>query len=126
MALILVIDDDTVCRELIREALGTAGLQVIEAPHGLDVFDIIRDSRPEVVLLDIQMPHATGYDVLERIRSDPETASLKVAALTAYAMRGDRERGISAGFDDYITKPIEIPDLRTRVLNLLRSCSHRT
>lgn len=119
MRLVLVVDDDSVCRELIREALRGGDLEVLEASHGQQAFEIIEQCQPDLVLLDIQMPNDTGYKVLERIRSDPGLASLRVAALTAYAMRGDREKGLSAGFDDYITKPIEVSTLRLRVERLL-------
>ena len=119
MRRVLVVDDDMVCRELIREALHGDDLEVLEAAHGEQALEIIEQYRPDLVLLDIQMPNATGYAVLEQIRSDPRLASLRVAALTAYAMRGDREKGLSAGFDDYITKPIEVSILRLRVQRLL-------
>lgn len=119
MKLVLVVDDDPVCRELVREALDGRDLQVLEASHGRQALEIIEQFRPDLVLLDIQMPNSSGYQVLERIRSDPELSSLRVAALTAYAMRGDREKGLSAGFDDYITKPIEVSTLRLQVETLL-------
>jgi len=119
LKLVLVVDDDPVCRELVREALDGRDLQVLEASHGLQALEIIEQFRPDLVLLDIQMPNSSGYQVLERIRSDPALSSLRVAALTAYAMRGDREKGLSAGFDDYITKPIEVSTLRLQVETLL-------
>jgi len=119
MKLVLVVDDDSVCRELVREALNGNDLQVLEASHGQGALEIIEQLRPDLVLLDIQMPNSTGYKVLEQIRSNPALASLRVAALTAYAMRGDREKGLSAGFDDYITKPIEVSALRLQVRRLL-------
>ena len=119
MKLVLVVDDDPVCRELISEALLGRDLQVLEASHGRLALEMIGKRRPDLVLLDIQMPNSSGYKVLEYIRSDPALSSLPVAALTAYAMRGDREKGLSAGFDAYITKPIEVSSLRLEVDRLL-------
>jgi len=119
MKLVLVVDDDPVCRELISEALRGRDLQVLEASHGRLALEMIGKRRPDLVLLDIQMPNSSGYKVLEYIRSDPALSSLPVAALTAYAMRGDREKGLSAGFDAYITKPIEVSSLRLEVDRLL-------
>jgi CheY-like chemotaxis protein len=119
MKLVLVVDDDPVCRELVREALAGKDLQVLEASHGRQALELIEQTRPDLVLLDIQMPSSSGYKVLEHIRSDPMLSSLRVAALTAYAMRGDREKGLSAGFDAYITKPIEVSALRLAVNGLL-------
>ena len=72
-----------------------------------------------MVLLDIQMPLLDGYAVLQQLRQDPRSAVLRVVALTAYAMQGDRERALSAGFDGYITKPIDIGELRSRLRELL-------
>jgi len=120
MKLVLVVDDDPVCRELVSEALHGRDLQVLEASHGRQAFEIIEQRRPDLVLLDIQMPNSSGYKVLEHIRSDPALSSIPVAALTANAMRGDREKGLSAGFDAYITKPIEVSSLRLQVDNLLK------
>jgi two-component system, cell cycle response regulator DivK len=119
MKTVLVVDDNAVCRELIREALQTEGLCVTEASHGAEALEAIQRLEPDMILLDIQMPNGTGYEVLRKIRSDPRTARLPVAALTAFAMRGDREKGISEGFDDYITKPIDLDSLRHRVRRLL-------
>jgi CheY-like chemotaxis protein len=119
MKTILVVDDNPVCRELIREALHAGGFSVLEASQGEEALETIRRQVPDMVLLDIQMPNGTGYEVLRQIRSDPRTAPLPVAALTAFAMRGDREKGLSEGFDDYITKPIDLESLRRCVRRLL-------
>jgi CheY-like chemotaxis protein len=126
MKQVLIIDDDPVCRELIREILQTIDLQVLEASDGRQAMEILEHHLPDLVLLDVQMPNDSGYRILENIRSDTRISSLCVAALTAYAMQGDRERGLSAGFNDYITKPVEVSTLRARVERLLnhkRACS---
>ena len=81
----------------------------------------IGESLPDLVLLDIQMPYLDGYAVLERLRSESRFRSLRVIAVTAFAMRGDREKALAAGFDGYITKPIRIADLRAQVECFLRS-----
>ncbi len=119
MKKILVVDDNPVCRELMREALQGNGVEVLEACDGHQALQMIRQSPPDLVLLDLQMPPVSGYEVLAQIRSDPSTADIVVAALTAYAMRGDREKGLSAGFNDYITKPIDVANLRKSVERLL-------
>jgi CheY-like chemotaxis protein len=119
MKTILVVDDNPVCRELIQEALRAEGLNVLEASQGFEALESIRRMVPDMVLLDIQMPNGTGYEVLRQIRSDPLTARMPVAAMTAFAMRGDREKGLAEGFDDYITKPIDLESLRCRVRRLL-------
>ncbi len=75
----------------------------------------IRETLPDLVLLDIQMPEMDGYAVLREIRSDPALKRLRVVALTAFAMEGDRERAIEAGFDDYLTKPVTIAKLKAQL-----------
>jgi len=70
---------------------------------------------PDLVLLDIQMPEMDGFAVLREIRQDPALCRLRVVALTAFAMQGDRERALEAGFDDYITKPITLAKLKSQL-----------
>ncbi len=123
MRTVLVVDDNPVCRELVQEALHTEGWQVLEASDAAEALEMIRCRCPDVILLDIQMPNGTGYEILRQIRTNPRTARLPVAALTAFAMRGDREKGLAEGFDDYITKPIDVGSLRNSVKKLLISAT---
>lgn len=104
----MVVDDDRQARALLREALATRGHSVIEAVDGADAVAQLKDHAPAVVLLDIEMPMLSGYDALRRIRSDERLRGTKVLALTGYAMAGDRERTLQAGFDAYIPKPISL------------------
>ncbi len=121
MKQVLIVDDDPVCRELIREILLTLEVQVLEAPGGREALEILELHLPDLVLLDLQLPNDTGFKVLKRIRSDTRISSLRVAALTAFAMQGDREKGFAAGFDDYITKPIDVSAFRSSVDRLLKA-----
>lgn len=116
---VLIADDNPVSRELIREILEYDQYEVIEAGDGGEALEKVRAHRPDLALLDIQMPVMDGNTVIQKIRADPALAQLPVAALTAYAMQGDRERALAAGFNSYITKPIEIPDFRAQVARLL-------
>jgi CheY-like chemotaxis protein len=119
MIKVLVADDNPEGRELLREVLQSEDCQVLEAADGKEALDRTRLSRPDVVLLDLQMPVMDGFSVLQQLRQDPRCATLPVAAVTAYAMRGDRERALAAGFDDYITKPIHPASLRHSIERLL-------
>lgn len=119
MIRVLVADDNPEGRELLREVLESEDCQVLEAADGMEALDRTRLYLPDVVLLDIQMPVMDGFSVLDQLRQDPRCATLPVAAVTAYAMRGDRERGLAAGFDDYITKPIHPASLRNSIERLL-------
>jgi CheY-like chemotaxis protein len=116
---ILVVDDNAASRELIREVLEMNGYDVIEAADGEDAVHRARESVPDLVLADIQMPRLDGYGVLRELRADPRLSGLRVVALTAFAMQGDRERALDAGFDGYITKPVEIAALRQEIKRFL-------
>jgi CheY-like chemotaxis protein len=112
---VLVADDNPVSRELIREILEAADYEVLEAADGRDTLERIAATRPGLVLLDIQMPILDGYAVLRTLRGDPNWHALRVLALTACAMESDRERARAAGFDGFITKPIQAAELRRQV-----------
>ena len=112
---VLVADDNPAGRELVRESLADHVSSLIEASDGREALDKIRQTLPDLVLLDIQMPEMDGYAVLQEIRNDPALAGLRVVALTAFAMQGDRERAIEAGFDDYVTKPITVAKLKAQL-----------
>ncbi len=119
MKRILVVDDNPVSRELVREVLEAPGRTIIEAADGEEALKRIGEAIPDLVLLDIQMPVLDGFGAIRRIRLDPRTAGLRVLALTAFAMKGDRARALAAGFDAYITKPIDAAALRRQVEQLL-------
>jgi CheY-like chemotaxis protein len=112
---VLVVDDNPVSCELVREVLQSSGIEVVEAGSGLEALDTIRGSPPDLVLLDLRMPSMDGFSVLREIRQDPRLHRLRVLAFTAHAMRGDREKALAAGFDGYITKPIQAEVLRKQV-----------
>ena len=119
MKKVLVADDNPVSRELIREILENNDCEVIEAGDGREALDKVREHRPDLALLDIQMPVMDGNAVVREIRADPQLSKLPVVALTAYAMQGDREKALALGFNFYITKPIDIPAFRAAVAELL-------
>jgi CheY-like chemotaxis protein len=112
---VLIADDNPAALELVREGLSQFASTIIEAADGREALQKIRESMPDLVLLDIQMPEMDGYQVLQEIRSDPALRTLRVVALTAFAMQGDRERALRAGFDDYITKPVNILKLKAQL-----------
>jgi CheY-like chemotaxis protein len=121
MPKILVVDDNAVSRELLRYVLKPLGLEIVEAASGWEALERIAEIRPDVVLLDVDMPGLDGYGALREIRRKPEWTGLCVVAVTAYAMQGDRDKAIAAGFDDYVTKPINAVQFRKYVEELLRT-----
>jgi two-component system cell cycle response regulator DivK len=116
---ILVAEDNDTNRELLRIVLENQGYEVIEAATGKQVLAVLETTHPDLVLLDIQMPELDGYKVISLIRENPVLKSLRVVALTAFAMDGDREKAMSAGFDGYLTKPIEIANLKMSIKSWL-------
>lgn len=107
MARLLLIEDNQANLELMRYLLSAFGHEVLTAEDGSAGLAAARSEHPQLVLCDIHLPKMDGYEVARQIKSDPELRRLPVIAITALAMVGDRERGLQAGFDAYIFKPIE-------------------
>ncbi len=106
MRKILVAEDNSANRELLHELLEARGYAVEEAENGQEALQMIAQSRPDALLLDLNMPVLDGFATVRKIREDAAISSLPVLAVTAYAMRGDREKTLEAGFDGYLSKPI--------------------
>ena len=108
---VLYIEDNSHNRRIVRKILGMQGYHVIEAEDGLLGYNMIRDRRPPLVLLDISLPTMDGIEIVGRVKADPQLRHIPVIALTALAMRGDRERFLDAGCDDYLSKPVKAMEL---------------
>ena len=108
---ILVVEDNEKNMKLFRDVLTVKGYQTLEATTGESAVALATEHVPDLVLMDIQLPDIDGIEALTRLRADERTASIPVLALTAQAMRGDRERFLAAGFDGYVSKPIDIGEL---------------
>jgi CheY-like chemotaxis protein len=119
MIKILVAEDNAVNRELLRELLEARGYTVLEACNGQEALDMIEQALPELLLLDIGMPVLDGFAVVRKIRENPRLAVLPVVAVTAYAMRGDREKILNSGFDGYLSKPLNPSSLNDELDRLL-------
>jgi len=108
-ATIVIIEDDNDNLELVRILLSQAGFINYGAPDGRVGLELIHQYHPDLVLLDLTLPQIDGWHLAKQIKSDPEMASIKVIALTAHTLPGDRKRALEAGCDGYLTKPINIP-----------------
>jgi two-component system, cell cycle response regulator DivK len=108
---VLVVEDNQKNRKLFRDVLVATGHRTLEATTGGQAVELATAHSPDLVLMDIQLPDIGGVEALGRLRADARTASLPVVALTAQAMEGDRERFLAAGFDGYLSKPVDIADL---------------
>lgn len=111
MARILLVEDDELSRQMLTWRLERRGYHVSVAINGEQALDAIHAEAPSVVLLDMSLPVMDGWEVARRLKANPGTASIPIIALTAHAMRGDRERALEAGCDDYETKPVEFSRL---------------
>lgn len=105
------IEDNFHNRRLVRKILAARGFRVVEAETGAEGMAMLRESRPPLLLLDIGLPDVDGLEIVRWIRSEAHLEGLKVIAITASAMRGDRERFLEAGCDDYLSKPIQAMEL---------------
>ena len=119
MVRILVVDDDARNLRLAVAMLRQAGHEVLSAAGGAEGIEAALAHAPDLVLMDVQMPGMDGVSALKRLRAEPRTAALKVAALTALAMKGDRERLLAEGFDGYVEKPIRYQEFLASVAALL-------
>ncbi len=109
--LVLVVEDNEKSMKLFRDLLQATGYSTVEARTGEDAVELARSQAPAVVLMDVQLPGIDGVEALARLRGDERTASIPVLALTAQAMHGDRERFLEAGFDGYLSKPVDLVEL---------------
>ena len=121
MKKILIADDKATSRELLRTVLERQGYAITEAADGEEALQKALAEAPDLILLDLQMPRRTGYEVLRELRKDPRHAELPIIALTASAMQGDREKALSAGFTGYLAKPVALVHLREEVQRLLQA-----
>jgi CheY-like chemotaxis protein len=113
-------EDNPANRELLREFLQRWGYQVIEASDGADALTKMNATLPDLVLCDIQLPVLDGFGVVQALRKDQRFTQTPVIALTAFAMRGNKEKILSAGFNTYQSKPIESEMLKENIRRLLK------
>ena len=113
---ILIVDDNEKNLKLIRDVLQFKGFSTLEATDGEAAVRIAQSDQPALILMDVQLPGMNGCEAMKAIKADERTRTIPVIALTAMAMRGTRESLLADGFDDYISKPVEIKE----VLNLIQ------
>lgn len=119
-ATILYVEDNLDNRTLVRRILIAEGYTLIEAANATQALEILNTTRPDLILMDINMPDMDGYSLTAKIKDIPRFESTPIIALTANVMRGDRERSLEAGCDGYIQKPIDIDKLSEQIEHFLR------
>lgn len=112
---VLIVEDNELNMKLFHDLLEAHGYEVVEARTGAEALDRVREARPDLILMDIQLPEVSGLEVTQRIINDPEIDAPPIVAVTAFAMKGDEERIRGGGCEDYIAKPISVVDFLEKV-----------
>ena len=123
MPTVLIVDDEPAILELVRFTLGDDQVRILEASDGPAALEIARAERPELILLDVRMPHLDGVEVCRRLRAEAALAPTRIVMLTAADQEADRARGLAAGADEYLSKPFSPLALLTLVRSILPEVS---
>ena len=116
---ILVVEDQKDNRQILRDLLGNAGYDLIEAENGEQALDIIAKQRPDLILMDIQFPVMDGYETTRRIKADPQLKAIPIIVVTSYALEGDEAKARAAGCDAYVSKPFSTRQMLAKVREFL-------
>ena len=119
MAHILIVEDNEMNADMLSRRLRRRGFEVSHAMDGEEGISMVRELEPDLVLMDLNLPRLDGWEATRRLKADPSTATIPVVALTANAMRGDRDKALAVGCEAYATKPIDFPSLLETVGELL-------
>lgn len=120
MPKLLIVEDNEMNRDMLSRRLQRSGYDIVIAVDGGEGVSVARSERPDLILMDMSLPEMDGWEATRRLKAAPETRSIPVIALSAHAMRGDREKALDAGCDDYDTKPVELPRLLGKIEALLK------
>jgi two-component system, cell cycle response regulator DivK len=115
MRTILVVEDQEDNRQILRDLLGSAGFRIVEAHDGAQALTVARSQRPDLILMDIQLPLVDGYEATRSIKREPELKHIPVIAVTSYALSGDEQRAREAGCDAYVAKPYSTRHLLAKI-----------
>ncbi|MBE0598640.1 MAG: response regulator [Desulfuromonadales bacterium] len=116
---ILIVEDNLMNRALFRVVLLSYGFEIVEAENGAEGVKAAREQRPDLILMDLQMPVMNGYEAAKILRDEPTTSKIPLVVVTAFAMNGDREKVLASGFDRYISKPFIGAELSKIIRELL-------
>lgn len=116
---VLIVEDNELNMKLFQDLLEAHGIQTLEARDGKNVLDIAREHKPDLILMDIQLPEISGLDLTKSLKADDELKSIPVVAVTAFAMKGDEQKIRDGGCEDYISKPISVGNFLEVVDNYL-------
>jgi two-component system cell cycle response regulator DivK len=117
---ILVVEDRADNRQILRDLLGSTGYELVEAEDGAQAVEAVSKQRPDLILMDIQLPNMDGYEATRRIRANPDNKSIPIIAVTSYALTGDDAKALAAGCDAYVAKPFSPRQLLAKIREYLR------
>lgn len=120
-ATVLYIEDNPDNRLLVRRILQAENYYVLDADNAYQALEILQSNRPDLILMDINLPEIDGYTLTARLKDEPGMQDIPIIALTANVMRGDRERTLDAGCDGYIQKPVDVDTLPHQIASYLKS-----
>jgi two-component system cell cycle response regulator DivK len=112
---ILVVEDQEDNRQIVRDLLTATDYEVMEAENGEEALAAVAKQRPDLILMDIQLPVMDGYEATRRIKADPALSAIPVIAVTSYALSGDEEKARAAGCDDFVPKPFSPRQLLAKI-----------
>ena len=116
---ILLVEDNELNRDMLSRRLKRKGFSVVVAEDGQEGIDLAQTESPDIILMDLSLPVIDGWTATKMMKADSTTKSIPIIALTAHAMKGDREKALEAGCDDYDTKPIDFERLLDKINNLI-------
>jgi CheY-like chemotaxis protein len=119
MTKLLVVEDDAMNRDMLRRRLLLEGYDVVTATDGLQAVALVGTEQPDLVLMDMGLPHLDGWEATQQLKANPMTAATPVIALTAYTFVEDYQKSVDAGCDDYETKPVDFARLLQKIRSLL-------
>ena len=118
---ILNVEDNEATRKIVRYLFASKGYEVIEAVDGEEGVRMAEQERPDIILMDVQLPKLSGHDATRQIKANPALQDIPIIAVTSFALSGDAEKALEAGCDDYIAKPFKPRDLLQKVEQFLRA-----
>ncbi len=118
---VLIVEDNELNMKLFNDLLEAHGYKTLKATHGTEAMELVRSERPDLILMDIQLPEISGLEVTRWLKNDPDLRAIPIVAVTAFAMKGDEERIREAGCEAYLSKPISIAKFMQTVATYLDS-----
>ena len=119
MKKVLIVEDNELNVKLFRDLLNVHGYETVQTRDGHMALSMVREHKPDLVLMDIQLPQISGLDIIKEIKADEELKNIPVVAVTAFAMKGDEDKIREGGCEAYISKPISVPSFLETVRNFL-------